>query len=63
MQIANLSFTKIGWENFKKLTKKEQKDFVKARIEIKSKDLDKELKNVPYGKHSGNSEENTEGSE
>lgn len=51
MKIRNISFTKHGWDSFKELTRKEQRETLKnADKSISDKELDNLLKSVSYGK-------------
>lgn len=62
MKLDNISFSDEGFENFKKLTKKEQLDFVYNNLVPKDMErAEKLLKDIPHGSiSSGNEQEATE---
>lgn len=51
MKILNTTFSKSGLENFEKLTRKEQKEYLKARNPLSLiSEIERALKGVKYGK-------------
>lgn len=51
MQILNTSFSKKGLEDFEKLTRKEQKEYLKTRNPLcLISEIERALKGVKYGK-------------